>query len=205
MDFRKTAQIQDFKSYEEGDKFYFSGYANTKNNVDSHGDIPTNYKGAPVYELDRFKKNPVLLIDHKNSSGSVIGNVVEIEEDVVGLRFKALLRNVDDVHTPELKDAITGIKTGFIRGISIGGSAKFEDPKNKRALTKANIYEISVVAVPSDGNSMSYSTMAPKNMDLNTIKEEKPRKIVELIKMYRESGDEDLLPLILKEKKDGRN
>ena len=60
----KTFELHSLDIKDNGDGFYVGeGYANTKNNPDSYGDIPTNFKGNKVYDLSRMQTNPVMLLD----------------------------------------------------------------------------------------------------------------------------------------------
>ena len=161
-EFIKKIEIEDFevKSIKEDgeEKFYITGYANTKNKPDAYGDIP---KGESVYDLKRFKSNPVLLVDHINSAGNIAGIFTQIKEDNKGLAFKARLMNLDDIHNPVVKHAVSAYMKGFGRGLSIGGQWFYEDDRNPKYLTKAIIHEISLVAVGADGNALT-NTAKPK-------------------------------------------
>ena len=53
----------DIKSDVVDDIVTLSGYANTKNTPDAYG--------KPVYNISRYKQNPVLLVDH--NSGAYLG------------------------------------------------------------------------------------------------------------------------------------
>jgi len=134
----------------ENGKFYITGYANTKDEPDSYGDIPHSMDGKPVYILDRMKTNPVCFVDHWSSAGNIAGNFTILKEDEKGLFFKLLLRDLDDIHTLITKDAVSAFRGGFGHALSIGGNWYFEDPDNPNHMTKALIYEISLVGVGAD-------------------------------------------------------
>ena len=133
---------------------YLQGYANTKNQPDRYGDIPTVFqkKRDYVYELKNFAKNPVLLIDHVNKIDHLAGSVVNIREDEKGLYFKALFSTSSH---PIVAHARHIYKEGHAKGISIAGRFHYEDSRNPNNLTLAEIYEISLVAVPADPNSLA--------------------------------------------------
>ncbi|ACC98251.1 peptidase U35 phage prohead HK97 [Elusimicrobium minutum Pei191] len=133
---------------------YIQGYANTKNKADRYGDIPTVYhkKRDYVYELKHFAKNPVLLIDHVNRIDHLAGSVVNIREDDKGLYFKAVFSTSGH---PIVAHARHIYKEGHAKGISIAGRFHFEDNDNPSHLTYAEIYEISLVAVPADPDSLA--------------------------------------------------
>lgn len=150
---KKTFEFTDMKleSNDSGDTF-ISGYVNTKNTADSYGDIPTNYQGKPVYDLSKYVKNPVLLLDHVNSGANVVGRAVEFYEDEIGLFVKFLL--MKNPVNEDVAHAINAVKEGLLKGFSIGGRWAFEDQQNPAHLTRALISEISVVAIGADSNSL---------------------------------------------------
>jgi HK97 family phage prohead protease len=131
---------------------YLCGYANTKGVADRYGDVPAAYNRAFVYDLDEYKKNPVLLIDHVNKIDHVAGSMVDIHEDERGLYFKA---GLSDSEYPTVAHARKVYTEGHARGISIAGQFLFENPDKPEQLTLAKIYEISLVAVPADPNALA--------------------------------------------------
>jgi len=150
----KILPISEIKITETDGLVYLQGYANTKNQADRYGDIPVVYakKRDYVYELKNFAKNPVLLIDHVNRLDHLAGSVVNIREDDKGLYFKALFSTSNH---PVVAHARHIYKEGHAKGISIAGRFHYEDQKNPNFLTLADIYEISLVAVPADPDSLA--------------------------------------------------
>jgi len=150
----KILPIQDAKITDSNGLIMIEGYANTKNSADRYGDIPTVYrkKRNYIYKLDEFKKNPVLLIDHVNKIDHLAGSVSEIREDAKGLYFKGIFSTSEH---PVIAHARHIYKEGHAKGISIAGKFHFEDLDNPDHLTLAEIYEISLVAVPADPNSLA--------------------------------------------------
>lgn len=144
---KKTVEIADFKAVETDGVVRISGYANNKGIADRYGDIPTPFNRSFVYELEEYRKNPVLLLDHEAEIKKLCGTVTEIREDERGLYFEATLSNSD---LPEVKHARTLIKEGMLKTVSIGGMWLFEDLENPDHLTLAKIFEISLVAIPAD-------------------------------------------------------
>jgi HK97 family phage prohead protease len=151
----KILAIDGLKVYEgEGGHTYISGYANTKNIADRYGDIPTVY--APlrnfVYDISAFKNNPVMLINHNNAVEFIAGSFVEIREDDKGLFITGKFSKSD---LPIVKHAREVYAEGHAKALSISGRWHFEDTKNPKHLTLAEIYEISLVAVPADPNALA--------------------------------------------------
>jgi len=189
----KSFDLESVDIKSDSDEVVIEGYANNKNKADSYGDIPTSYKGAQVYQLDRMKSNPVMLLDHNNSAASIVGKFVSLKEDEKGLKVTAKFRKISDVHNPLVKDAISSYKNGFAKALSIGGRWYFEDEKNPTHLTKAVVHEISAVAVGSDDQALITEQRKPKG-DLPEGSKLDPRDELErLVERFRGSGsDEDL-------------
>ena len=143
----KDFEVAEFKAVEENGLVKISGYANNKNIADRYGDIPTAFGRSFVYELEEYRRNPVLLIDHEAEVKKLCGTVTEIHEDERGLYFEAVLSNSD---LPEVKHARTLIKEGMLKTVSIGGIWLYEDMENPAHLTLAKIFEISLVTIPAD-------------------------------------------------------
>lgn len=151
----KEFQLADVKAAEENGVLKISGYANNKGVADRYGDIPTEYNRDYVYELEEFKRNPVLLLDHYQSVANVAGKVTDIYEDGRGLYFEAELSASD---LPAVKHARQLIKEGTLKTVSNGGIWSYEDLQNPSHLTLAKIFEISLVAIPAD----TFATFAPQ-------------------------------------------
>ena len=150
----KILALKEAKINQQDEFLFIEGYANTKNIADRYGDIPTVYsqKRNYVYDLTEFKQNPVLLIDHVNRLDHLAGSVVELYEDEKGLYFKALFSASKH---PTIAHARQIYKEGHAKGISIAGRFHYENPQNPNQLTLAQIYEISLVAIPADPRSLA--------------------------------------------------
>lgn len=189
--------IDSFKSEESEEGFVFTGYANTKNKPDSYGDIP---KGDRVYNLKRYKKNPVILVDHLNSAANIAGTMVKIKEDENGLAFKAKL--MKNPKNPLVAHAIEAFKEGHGRALSIGGIWHYEDADNPAHLTKADISEISLVGVGADERALGEIPI-PKKLDSS---EGRGRvELKDLIKEYRETNSIEVLKKINEKRKEAWN
>ena len=152
---KKEFVLTDFKEVETDGVLRISGYANNKHIADRYGDIPTEYNRSYVYDLEEYRRNPVLLMDHDHDVSHMVGSVTNIFEDEKGLYFEAEISNSD---LPIIKHARQLIKEGHLKTVSIGGVWLYEDLQNPSHLTLAKIFEISLVAVPAD----TYAVFAPK-------------------------------------------
>ncbi|MCR5504999.1 MAG: HK97 family phage prohead protease [Elusimicrobiaceae bacterium] len=171
----KILPLQNASVKQENGLVYIEGYANTKNLADRYGDIPTVLKTKRnfVYELSEFKKNPVLLIDHVNQLDHLAGSVTEIFEDEKGLYFKALFSASNH---PTIAHARQLYKEGHAKGISIAGRFHYEVPSNPSLLTLAEIYEISLVAIPADPRSLATPAKTTDDEEEQRRKQEKSNR-----------------------------
>ena len=150
----KILPIEGGKITQKNGAVYLEGYANTKNQADRYGDIPTVYRAKRdyVYDLKEYLKNPVLLVDHVNAVDHIAGSMSEIREDNHGLYFKAKFSASD---YPVVEHARRIYTEGHAKGISIAGRFHYENPDAPNQLTLAEIYEISLVAVPADPDALA--------------------------------------------------
>lgn len=172
----KNFAINDFKAAENDGKLVISGYANNKYIADSYGDVPTPFNRDYVYELKRYLKNPVILLNHKTNTDNLIGKCTEIYEDERGLFFRAELSASEFA---PIKHAKTLIKEGILKTLSIGGRWHYEDASDLNKLTLAEIYEISLVAIPADENA-TLQTVQEGNETPNLSAEIAAQKISEI-------------------------
>lgn len=170
----KEFTLTDFKAVENNGLVRISGYANNKHVADRYGDIPTEFNRSYVYELEEYRRNPVILLDHKAEVSKIAGSVTEIHEDERGLYFEAELSNSS---LPETAHARQLVKEGHLRTVSIGGIWLFEDLENPSHLTLAKIFEISLVAIPAD----TYATISEqKEAEPVEVKETEQEKILDV-------------------------
>ncbi len=110
--------------------------------------IPTKGIG-----LKRFKKNPVMLDSHLNSTKHVLGHWENVKVEKGLLTGEPVFDSADENVT-----LIEGkVERGVIKSCSMGISFNREDLKlvaGVLLLTKCELYEVSIVAVPSNANSI---------------------------------------------------
>lgn len=103
--------------------------------------------------LSRFKNNPVMLDNHWNNTDNVIGKWEKVKKS------KGLLTGapVFDSEDKDVKKLEGKVDRGFVKSCSMGISFNREDLKlvgGKLLLTKCELYEVSIVAIPSNANSV---------------------------------------------------
>ncbi len=107
------------------------------------------------WELDNFKKNPVILLSHEYRQPP-IGKALWVKKDKDRLKFKAQFAK-----TQVADEVFQLYKDGFMRAFSVGFIPKewedgdTEDEKGpKRVYTKQELLEISAVSVPSNPDAL---------------------------------------------------
>ena len=166
--------------------------------VDSYRDVP---KGDNVYDIERLRSNPIALVDHENSAGKIAGNYIYLEENEQGLKFKLILRNIEDVYNPITKDAIQAWKSGFGKAFSIAGKWYYDMENYKPEedifwLVKAVLHEASLVAIGADSHATSIVPSASKQDDKG--KGISDLTLAESVSKYLETEDDDYLKHIEK-------
>ena len=186
----KILAIGECKIVEEDGHVILKGYANNKNVADRYGDIPTVFRKLRdyVYELKEFRKNPVMLIDHRNSIENIAGSYEVLEENEKGLYFEAKFSNSE---LPLIQHAREIYKEGHAKALSIAGRWSFEDKDNPNHLTYAEIFEISLVAVPADPNALA-TAMQKALDDINIKTQPEPKSIhdkIDELKTIKDAND----------------
>lgn len=103
--------------------------------------------------LKRFKKNPIMLDQHWNSTQSVLGKWENIRVDN-GLLLGEPLFDIEDENALKVSGKV---ERKFINSCSMGITFNREDLKiigTELVMEKCELYECSIVAVPSNANSI---------------------------------------------------
>lgn len=104
-------------------------------------------------KLDRFKQNPVMLSDHKNENDFVIGKWDNHEVT------KTQLLAIPDFYpdSEKAKDIAGKVNGGYLKGASMGiifDPSKLVIQGGKTVLLECELFEASIVPVPSNKNSV---------------------------------------------------
>ncbi|QDL92541.1 HK97 family phage prohead protease [Paroceanicella profunda] len=126
-----------------------TGYASVFDQVDTYGD--TILAGAYAKSIRARKALPMLW---NHNPDVLIGRWTSLAEDGKGLRVTGELT---PGHT-EAENAYASLKAGHVDGMSIGyrvpsGGFK-ETAEGGRLLKQIDLFEVSVVVFPADGNAM---------------------------------------------------
>lgn len=122
--------------------------------------------------LARFYLNPVCLNNHLNWTEAVIGNWIDISAEDGILSGEPVYDEATE--NLENKETIRKAKAGFIKGCSMGISfdeADFIKLENgDLLLTKCELFEVSLVAVPSNANSVTLYDKSGNKMSEDSVK-----------------------------------
>lgn len=128
-------------------KFVF----NNETEVNSYGFRIPN-KGI---DLKRFKANPIMLDQHYNSTRAVLGKWLNIKVEGVELSGDSEFDS-EDADAAKIEGKVN---RGYIKGASMGVTFNRDNmklnPDGTLELTKCELYEVSIVAVPSNRNSLT--------------------------------------------------
>lgn len=120
-------------------------------------------------DLNRFLNNPIMLNQHENNTGGVIGRWKNIQ--VINGNLTA--ESDFDTEDAEAKSLAGKVERGFIKGASMGISFKPDDLKPGRDgvydLTRCILFEASICAIPSNENALSLFTQDGHRLTSNEI------------------------------------
>jgi len=157
------------KAFEEDDDFiYIGGHVSTVD-VDSYKDIiPTSTWEKPQ-SLERYKKNPIVLLNHDTDKpiGKAIVNEIKVTDK--GLYMMLAIDKT-------VKEA-SQIKKGILKAFSIRFTLDnyYYNPElDAWIITELKLLEVSVVSIPANENTISDYLKSLKNND--TMKEKEHEK-----------------------------
>jgi len=104
-------------------------------------------EGAFNDTLAQFRRNPVMLMDHRNSVPNLAGSFNRIGVNSRGLAVRGTLSNA-----PGLIDTRFKIVEGHLKGLSMGGLFFFD--RTGRGIEKVDLFEGSLTPVPANPDTM---------------------------------------------------
>lgn len=123
--------------------------------------------------LERFNTNPVMLAQHGNTIWLVIGKWenIRIESSLL------LADAVFDLEDDDAKKIAGKVERGFLKGASIGISYNYEyverNPDDTYVLTACELFEASIVAIPSNANAVKLFAAVGTPLSPNELNEVK--------------------------------
>lgn len=104
-------------------------------------------QGAFDKTLADFRRNPVMLLDHKNSVDSLAGSYSRITVNSKGL---SIVGNVSNA--PGLADVRFKVAEGHLKALSIGGM--FYWGGDGKAIESVDLWEVSLIPVPANPDAL---------------------------------------------------
>jgi len=112
---------------------------------DRDGDFVAD--GAFDKTLADFRRNPVMLIDHRNSVSNLVGSFSKIGVIPAGLAVEGDITDAPDMRSVRFK-----IMEGHLKAFSIGGLFRFGDDPFE--IVEVDLFEISMIPVPANPDAL---------------------------------------------------
>lgn len=169
---KKLASTESFEIKSQDSATYIEGLAN-KFVVDRGSDIIQ----TDAWDLESFKKNPIILVNHgmDTMGGIPVGKAVEVRPTDKGLFIKVRLSNSKVPAIQMIRDLV---EERILQAFSVGFDPKEVVPiemegKTVNNITKAELFEVSIVGVPMNQDSLfTVSEKSLKTKSLYQIKSE---------------------------------
>lgn len=145
-----------FKSVED-DEMIVRGVVGSDDSLDRHGDR-INPKG---WDLENFKKNPVIMLNH-NYSQFPIGKAINIKR-----KENTLIFDIQFSKTLELaKQAFGLVKEGIMKAWSVGFIVlEWGKAGSDYTIEKMELLELSLVGIPANPNAL-LNSLEPKQQEM---------------------------------------
>lgn len=115
--------------------------------------------------LDRFNANPVMLSNHWNNTDNVIGRWENVRIEGSQLLADAVFDENDE----DAKKIASKVEGGFLKGCSMGIRFSYEfmeeKPDGSYWLMQSELFEVSIVAVPSNANAVKLYSVTGELID----------------------------------------
>lgn len=147
-----------------------------------------------AWELDNYKKNPIMLFNH--DTAKVVGKAVICEPRDEGLYVKCKLSKSKDPMVQYVRDLVLeGILNTFSVGFNSMDEQRQSDGVNE--IKKAELYEVSIVSIPM--NQDSVFSVTTKSFQGKTYNEIKKQILVENGAMFASELQEKIAAMESKE------
>ncbi|MEM4166597.1 MAG: HK97 family phage prohead protease [Candidatus Bilamarchaeaceae archaeon] len=177
---KKTFEFKNIQT--KGNTLVISGIANSAV-VDRVGD----FIEPSAWNVENYRKNPVILFNHNQDA--IIGRALKIEITENGLEIEAEIGNPDVAELTQLqKDIRSLISQGVLRAFSVGFIPITSEKDGEiNRITSAELYEISIVSVPCNADSVVTEVKLKQLIETKEkAMEEQLQKISELLSLLFE-------------------
>lgn len=171
-DVKHIVNPEGFEVKQSGRDVFIEGFSN-KATVDRGDDIIA----TDAWELENFKKNPVILFNHGFDSlgGTPVGKAVEVKPTDEGLWIKVKMSNSKAPGIQMVRDLV---EERILKAFSVGFTPKETEKvemegRSINRIKKAELFEVSIVAIPMNQDSLfELSEKTLKTKTLHQIKSE---------------------------------
>ena len=183
-----------FRAKSNSSGVVIEGFAN-KATVDRGDEIIA----TDAWELDNFKKNPVILFNHgfDKLGGTPVGRATEVRATDDGLYLKVKMSNSQ---APDIKMVRDLVEERILKAFSVGFSPKQVNTieiagKSVRNISKAELFEVSIVGVPMNQDSLfelsekTLATLSFKDIKSGILKSKGASRAAEIEAMIPADGD----------------
>jgi len=157
LNLKKLSSTEPFDTKQKAGAVFIEGFAN-KATVDRGND----FIAPDAWELDNFKKNPIILFNHgfDTLGGTPIGKATQVKPTEDGLFLKVRLSNSE---VPAIKAVRNLVEERILQAFSVGfepketESMEVGEGDTKQAvnrIVKAELFEVSIVGVPMNQDSL---------------------------------------------------
>lgn len=153
LNLKKLPCDQTFDVKQASGGIFIEGFAN-KATVDRGDEMIA----TDAWELDNFKRNPIILFNHGMDTlgGTPVGKATEVRQTDEGLFLKVKMSNSQ---APGIKMVRELVEERILKAFSVGFNPKQTDTvdidgKSVRRISKAELFEVSIVGVPMNQDSL---------------------------------------------------
>lgn len=153
LDLKKKSCAEPFSVKDSSAGVFIEGFAN-KATVDRGAEMIA----TDAWELDNYKRNPIILFNHGKDAlgGTPVGKATDIRQTDQGLYLKVKMSNSQ---SPAIKMVRDLVEERILKAFSVGFNPKEAanidvEGKSVRKITKAELFEVSIVGVPMNQDSL---------------------------------------------------
>jgi HK97 family phage prohead protease len=169
----EQADHKKFDTVKEGDKIVdyqnvvLKGYLSTfKDHTPSDRDGDYVLPGAFAETIPNFMKNPVLLVNHRNTVQDLAGGFTKVVEDSKGLYVEAKITNSP---AEWARDVRFKVAEGFLRTMSMGGIFYYKE--DQHGIFKVSLWEGSLTPIPANPDAV-FSTRQLDEREVKKVQSE---------------------------------
>lgn len=147
---KKWTEVKDSDRIVDYQNVTLKGYLSTfKDTTESDRDGDYVEPGAFQETIPKFMRNPVLLVNHRNTVEDIAGRFTKMVEDKKGLYVEAELSNSP---ADWVKDVRFKVAEGSLRSMSMGGIFHYKE--DGRGIFKVSLFEGSLTPVPANQDAL---------------------------------------------------